>query len=56
MPDGVAFFVVSSPRADSLGRVALLAAEKGWEVLVFYTKGSENSGFVFELRTNFRRG
>jgi hypothetical protein len=38
MPEGVASFAVDERVAARLGRVLLIAAEKGWEVEVSYTR------------------
>jgi hypothetical protein len=38
MPEGVASFAIDERVAARLGRVLLIAAEKGWEVEVTYTR------------------
>lgn len=57
MPEGIKEFQLDSRDRDRLGRLLLLAAEKGWEVQVWYTGiGDDKNGPVYDVRVESFRG
>jgi hypothetical protein len=49
MPEGVERFGIDPRRAESLGRLVLTAAEKGWEVHATYIGNPNGGGQVFDV-------
>jgi hypothetical protein len=56
MPEGVTSFAIDERVAERLGRVLLIAAEKGWEVHVTYTRvpGKGGASAYYVTVTDFR--
>jgi hypothetical protein len=49
MPEGIKKFTVTSFRPDQVGRLIIIAAEKGWEVHVTYIRGEGGEGCAFDV-------